>query len=203
MAHRLHVYATRYRARKRPSNHILADIGLIAVSVLVAIILAKTHVLTEIFTSTQELGLLGAVIAGMFFTSVFTTAPAITILGEISLVQPLFLTALLGAVGSVVGDLLIFRFVRDRMASDIMQLLGHQSVFRRFAALFKLRFFRWFTFLLGGLIIASPLPDELGIALLGFSRVRTRYFIMLSFTSNFLGIYLLCLAARALLGNAP
>ena len=199
MAHLLQRHAAHYRAHKRSGRtHILVDVGLIAVSVLVAVILSQTHALTRILTSTQELELIGTFIAGMFFTSVFTTAPAIATLGEISLVQPLFLTAFLGALGSVLGDLLIFRFVKDRVASDVLELLKPQSTFRRLKAVFKLKFFRRFTFLLAALVIASPLPDELGIAMLGFSKMSTRYFAMFSLVFNFFGIYLIGLAARAL-----
>ena len=61
--------------------------------------------------------------------------------------------------------------------------------------LFKLRSFRWLTFFAGGFIIASPLPDELGIALLGFSKLKTSLFVPLSFTFNFLGICLIGIAA--------
>lgn len=201
MKHTLHVHAARHRAKKRSKEtHFMADIGLIAISVLVSALLVKTQIITSILAATKELELLGSFVAGMFFTSVFTTAPAIATLGELSLSQPILLTALFGATGAVVGDLLIFRFAKDRIASDILTLLEHRGTFTRFRALFKLRFFRWITFLLGGMIIASPLPDELGISLLGFSSLSTRYFIVLSFVFNFLGVVGIGLVARSLAG---
>ena len=200
--HSLHTHAARYRARKKEvgTTHIFVDVGLIALSVLVSIILIKTQIITSILTSTKELELLGSFIAGMFFTSVFTTAPAMATLGEISLYQPVLVTALVGAAGSVVGDLLIFRFVKDRVAADILELLQEKNVLRRVSKLFKFRHFRWFTLLLGGLILASPLPDELAVALLGFSHMSTRYFAYLSYLFNFLGIIGIGLTARALAG---
>jgi len=201
MRQTLYMHAARHRAKKlAQETHFMTDIGLIAISTLVSILLAKTQIVTSVLMTTKELELLGTFVAGMFFTSVFTTAPAIATLGELSLGQPLFITATLGAAGAVFGDLLIFRFVKDRIASDILMLLEHRGTFRRFGALFKLRFFRWFTYLLGGAIIASPLPDELGISLLGFSHMKTRYFIFLSFVFNFLGIIGIALAARAIAG---
>jgi hypothetical protein len=48
--------------------------------------------------------------------------------------------------------------------------------------------FRWIAFVLGAVIIASPLPDELGIAILGFARLGSNLFVPLSFVSNFLGL---------------
>ena len=154
---------------KQNSNLLIQDLVIILLSVLIAIFLVKTHVLTNILTSTKELELLGSFVAGMFFTSAFTTAPAIVTLGEIAKANSVIQTAFLGATGAVIGDLIIFRFVRDRLSEDLMQLINHNTSGKRIKAILKIRFFRWFTFLIGGLIIASPFPDVLGIGLLGFS----------------------------------
>lgn len=176
-------------------NHILNDIAIIVLSVLVAILLVRTGVLVNLLSSVG--GAWGALIAGMFFTSLFTTAPAIAALGEIALMQGVFMTALFGAVGSMLGDLLIFKFVRDRFSEHITEMMAHQSIWRRYHLLFKRRFFRWVTFFVGGFILASPLPDELGIAVLGFSKMRSNYFALLSFGFNFLGILAIGLIAQA------
>lgn len=186
--------------RNGNENHILQDVALIVLSVLIAVLLVRTNVLASLLTSTEELGVWGAFVAGMFFTSIFTTAPAIVTLGEISFLQGIFSTALFGAAGAVVGDLIIFRFVRDRFSGHIAEIMAHQSVWRRFHLLFKRRFFRWITFLVGGFILASPLPDELGIAVLGFSKMRVKYFALLSFVFNFLGIVLIGFIARSFAG---
>jgi len=174
------------------------DIGIIVLSVLIAIILIESTVLSQILDSTKNLAFVGSFIAGLFFTSIFTTAPAMVTLGEIAQTHSIVLNALIGAAGAVLGDLIIFRFVKDRLSEHITELLAMQSGTRRLRALFKRRSFRWITFLLGGLIIASPLPDELGISLLGFSKTKASGFIVLSFLGNFLGILLVGLAARAL-----
>lgn len=182
----------------RNENNVLHDIAIIVLSVLVAVLLVRTNVLASFLASAGQMNIFGALIAGMFFTSIFTTAPAIAALGEISLFQGIFYTALFGAVGSMLGDLIIFRIVRDRFSEHVLEILTHQSIWRRFHLLFKRRFFRWITFFVGGFILASPLPDELGIAFLGFSKMRVKYFILLSFSFNFLGILLIGLAARLL-----
>jgi len=188
----------RIKKQNGSENHILIDVAIIVLSVLVAILLVQTEVLTNLLASAGNIEIWGAFIAGMFFTSIFTTAPAIATLGEISIIHGIFYTALFGAMGSVLGDLLIFRFVRDHFSEHVSEIMTHQSVWRRFHLLFKRRFFRWFTILVGGFILASPLPDELGIAVLGFSKMNMKYFALLSFVFNFLGILLIGLAAGAL-----
>ncbi|MCR4280996.1 MAG: hypothetical protein NUV88_01540 [Candidatus Kaiserbacteria bacterium] len=184
--------------KRRNSNFLLRDATIIIGSILVAVILVKTEVLVNILTATQERELLGSFIAGMFFTSVFTTAPAIVALGEIANANSIVLTAVFGGMGAVVGDLIIFRFIRDRFGEHLMALIGHRKAGRKVSTLLHLRFFRWFTFVVGGLIIASPLPDELGISLLGFSKMRMLWFIPLSFTFNSIGILLIGVIAKAI-----
>ena len=187
----------RIRKRNGIENHILIDVAVIVLSVLVAVLLVRTEVLANLLASAGGMEGFGAFIAGMFFTSIFTTAPAIAAVGEVSIIHGIFYTALFGAIGSLLGDLIIFRFVRDRFSEHVSEIMTHQSVWRRFHLLFKRRFFRWFTFLVGGFILASPLPDELGIAVLGFSKMRVKYFALLSFAFNFLGILAIGLVARA------
>lgn len=176
----------------------IKDVGIIALSVVLAVILVRTDALVGILTRTEELEFWGSFITGIFFTSIFTTAPAIVTLGEIAQEYPIFLTALAGASGAVVGDLIIFRFVKERFSEHLMAVFGTQGGRRRIAHLLKVRSFRWLTFLVGGLIIASPLPDELGVALLGFSKMKISGFIALSFIFNFIGILLIGIAARSL-----
>ena len=175
----------------RNRNFLFQDTGIIALSVLIAILLVKTGVV-------HQLAGLGSFVAGMFFTSLFTAAPATVTLGTIAQTQSVFGTALFGALGAVLGDVIIFIFVRDRFSDHLGMLLRHNGAWKRFMMLFHLKTFRWITFLVGGLIIASPLPDELGIGLLGFSKLKLSRFVWLSFIFNFIGIYIIGSVARSL-----
>lgn len=179
----------RSRLSRDEYRPLMQDIAIIALSVVVAIMLVRTGTLTNlIVTSHVGYEFLESFIAGIFFTSVFTTVPAIVALGKIAQIHGVLETAFWGSIGSVVGDLLIFSFVKDRLSEHIMTLLSHQGMGRRMRALFRLRMFRRLSFLVGGIIIASPLPDEIGIALMGFSKMRTLYFIPLTFVFNFIGL---------------
>ncbi len=179
-------------------SFLLQDIGIISLSVLVTIVLVKTGILAELLSSTEQLQILGSFIAGMFFTSIFTTAPAIVTLGHIAETNSLILNAFFGALGAVIGDIVIFQFIKDRLSEHFVELLSHNSTWRRLKSLFKLRYFRWGTFLFGGLLIASPLPDELGIGVLGFSKMKMSQFIPISLFFNFVGILLIGIVARSI-----
>src|SRR3989338_5890405 len=160
--------------------NLIKDTSIIALSVLIAIILVKAEVLVSILASSKELELFGSFIAGMFFTSIFTVAPATVVLAEIAQVNSIFWVALFGGVGAMIGDLIIFRFVKNRLSDDILYLLK-KSKSERLVSIFRLRIFRWLIAFLGALIIASPLPDELGLAMIGFSKIKTSLFIPISF----------------------
>ena len=179
-------------------NNLVRALALVVFSILIAIILAKTGALQNLITSTKEVRFIGSFIAGIFFTSVFTTAPAIVALGEIAHANSVISTALLGGMGALVGDLIIYKLVRDKLSEHLTELIKHQGGGKRLGVLFKMKYFRWLTFLVGGFIIASPLPDELGISLLGFSRMRMRFFVALSLGFNFIGILLIGIVAKTL-----
>lgn len=176
--------------RKKNSQHELTkDIIFIVIGAVVALILSDLGIIGHIvslFGSTE----VASFVAGMFFTSVFTIAPASIALGNIATHGAGHVVALWGALGAVCGDLILFYFIRDRFSDDFMNSFG--SVFMKHVARsFHVGFFKWISPLAGALIIASPLPDELGITLLGFSKTRTMTLIPISFIGNILGIYLI------------
>ncbi|MDO8617415.1 MAG: hypothetical protein Q7N87_00765 [Candidatus Uhrbacteria bacterium] len=186
---------------ENPKNNLTKDIGIIVLSVIVAIVLIKTGAIEEMLKQTQDLWFLDSFIAGMFFTSVFTTVPAMVALGETAqLSQSVLLVAIFGGLGALCGDLIIFRFMRDRFGEDILRLIRNSGN-GKLRSVIRLKSFRWLTFFLGALIIASPLPDELGLTMMGFSKTKTSLFIPVSFIFNFLGILVIGLVAKNLLGH--
>jgi hypothetical protein len=178
-------------------RHLLQDLLIIAASIAIAWAIVHYSLVELLLAQLGGGKTLVAFVAGLFFTSITTTAPAIAVLGELSLTNNLFFVAIVGGAGAVIGDYLIFMFVRDRVSEDIAYLLKHTGTPRVFK-LFHRKTFRRLLPFLGGLIIASPLPDELGLTLLGLAHMRTSRFILLSFAFNTGGILLIGLAARSL-----
>ena len=186
------------RVLSKTGIFLMQDVAIVALSVLLAIVLVKTGIISDLILRTEKLKIFGSFFAGMFFTSIFTTAPAIATLGSIAEHNSILLTALLGAAGAVIGDLVIFSFIKDRLTDHFHELISHNSIMKRNKALFRLKYFRWITFLFVWLLIASPLPDELGIGLLGFSKMKTSQFIPLTFFFNFLGILVIGIVANSI-----
>ena len=176
-------------------RHVVQDLLVLAASIAAAWGIVEFELVQALLAAMGDGTLIASFVAGMFFTSVVTTAPAIAVLGELSLQGNVLTVALLGGAGAVVGDYLIFAFVRDRISQDVAHLLS-RSALGRLYAIFHRPTFKWLLPFLGALIIASPLPDELGLALLGAARLKTRAFLPLSFAFNAAGILAIGLIAR-------
>lgn len=65
------------RSTRLTTSDIIQDVGLIGLSIVAAILLARSGVLHQLLSSFSDAWILGAFVAGIFFTSVFTTAPAV------------------------------------------------------------------------------------------------------------------------------
>jgi hypothetical protein len=176
--------------------HFGRDVLLIAASVSFAVFLAQ-HDLIERFMSLIGSVPVEALVTGFFFTSLLTITPAGVAFAEMAHTVPTFQLAAWGAAGAVVGDLVLFLFVRDALSDDIMAMLRGSWV-RKLKALFKSPFLSWAVPLAGALIIASPLPDEVGLAMLGLSKTDLRFLIPVSYAMNFIGILLVAWSVQAL-----
>ncbi len=176
---------------------LIIDILIISASIYLAIFLLHAGAVNTLLALAGDNVLLVSLVAGIFFTSFFTTAPAIAVLVELSGKGNLFLIALIGGLGAVIGDSFIYFFVRERVAKDASALMSGPRWKRVLRVLHKRRYRRILP-VLGALIIASPLPDEIGLALIGVSNIKRSTFFLLAFTMNTLGIFFILLAARLL-----
>lgn len=179
--------------------HLTRDLVIIFVSIVIAVFLQKSGILSDLVHSAQEVEFIGSVIAGLFFTSIFTVSIAAAVLGEIVVEsESIIQVAFFGALGGVVGDLVIFNFVKDSLTEDV-EFLFHKIKNQGLISVFHHRLLKWLVPLIGALVIASPLPDELGISMLGFAKLKTWLFIPISFVFNFLGILIIGFIAKNLL----
>ncbi|OHA15193.1 MAG: hypothetical protein A3H57_00340 [Candidatus Taylorbacteria bacterium RIFCSPLOWO2_02_FULL_43_11] len=180
---------------KRTKSHIVSDLLIVAGSIAFAVYLEKAGYIAVILDLLGESSMIGSFFAGIFFVSVFTIAPAVVFLFETAKIYPALEVAFFASIGAVIGDILIFKFVKDNLALDVEWVIKHTG-YKKFFALFNNRIFRFVTPLLGALIVASPFPDELGLAMMGLSKMKMSLFIPLAFFLDFVGILLLGLIAR-------
>jgi len=167
------------------------NITFLIFSLIFAVILVRDERFHSILLHVGNLGYLGAFIGGLFFTSTFTIATGTIILLVLAESLSPVLIAVIAGAGAVIGDLTIFQFVRSRSFVDeikhIFEFFGGEKIHH----LIHTKYFSWTLPVVGALIIASPLPDELGISLMGISRLKTRDFVILSFILNSIGVFVI------------
>jgi len=184
--------------RRNKTSHLTYDLVIILLSIIFAVAIVKTGLLSLFVGLTDNLWFIESFLVGIFFTSIFTTAPATVAFGEIAQHNSLILVSVFGALGALVGDWIIFRLMKDRFLKDFEYLIRKKLGRGRILSIFHLKYFRRFTFFIAAFIIASPLPDEVGITLLSLSKTKTFLFAVILFLFKFLGIIAIGLVARAI-----
>ncbi|MEX2012343.1 MAG: hypothetical protein WD970_01125 [Patescibacteria group bacterium] len=171
------------------------NITLLLISVAVTAWLFYNGHLETVTVSFGTLGYIGVFLAGMMFVSTFTILPATAILFAFAQDLPALPVALTGAAGAMIMDYLAFRFIRDRLLAELNPFLKMLRIYRPVNIL-KTKYFAWLAPVVGAIVVASPLPDELGLTLLGLTKISAGRFIALTFVLNFIGILLIALAAQ-------
>ncbi len=189
------------RHRHFPRNSIpiseTVEAWLLVAGIALAVYFVKSDLLSTAVAHAAQFSLVVSFVEGFFFTSILTTTPAIVAILESAAYIPAWKLALVGGIGAVCGDMLVFRFVQSKLVEHILRVVFHPRVMR-FGARVAAGPLWWLGPLCGTLVIASPLPDEIGLLMMGLSHIRLIQFIPLSFIANAGGIYIMAIAAQRL-----
>lgn len=164
-------------------------------SLIFAIILSKVEIFHEFLLHLGNFGYLGAFIAGALFVSTFTVATGAVILLVLAEKFSAVEIGLIAGLGAVLGDLTIFKFIKDNLTDELKDIYNHVDRDHHFMNILHSRYFSWTLPVIGGIIIASPFPDEIGVSLMGISKMKTYKFIIISFLLNAIGIFLVVSAS--------
>ncbi len=176
-------------------KHPIAHLPLFLLGIAVAVVIARSHVAVQLAGYSQLAAALVALVTGVLYSSVFTIATATVVFVQLAAAGvSIPLLALCGGIGGMFADLSMFQIIRSTVLDDVMRYAQRhtQGLFSRFTH------FHWFRLLMvvvGALIIATPLPDEIGLALMGLGKARWRVVAILSLILNIIGIALIGLAA--------
>ncbi len=174
----------KYPSRRRKNLLILA------ISIALAVILSRQTFFHQGLLSLGNFGYLGGFVGGALFASSFTVAFSLVILATLAEDLSPVILALVAGAGAMLGDLMILRFWREEISRDL-EPIYNQLGGGHLRRLLHTRYFSWTLPIIGAVIIASPLPDEIGISLLGISKMPTKKFLLLSYGLNTLGILLI------------
>lgn len=128
------------------------------------------------------------IVAGILYTSFFTSPISVAMLVVLAQTNNPIITALLAGLGAILGDLIMIKLFRDRLSSDFRFVSREIQIAGKFLKVFHLDFLIPLT---GAIIVASPLPDEIGLLMLGASKLKYFHLAILTYVLNTAGILLI------------
>src|SRR3989344_1737438 len=121
-------------------------------------------------------------IAGFLFSFGFTTPPA-TAFFIVLEPKNILMISLLGGIGSALSDILIFKTIKYSFMGEFKRLEKTKlirTIEREFTHLHYIKIY--LLYIIAGIAIVSPLPDELGVSMLaGMTKIKSYILGLISF----------------------
>ena len=169
---------------------------LLIITFLIAYFLFQERNYQPFHEFTISIGYFGTFLAGVLFAYGFTAAPATAVLLILAKEQNILLAGLVGGLGALTGDLVIFNFIRHSLEDEIKKLSREKIVLyinHKTPNLLK----KYLILVIAGFVIASPLPDEIGVALLAASKgISIKIFSIISYILNTAGIFVILIVGN-------
>lgn len=170
-------------------NYKYKNLTFLLLSILLTVILFNDETVHGFLLNLGNFGYFGAFLAGIMFISTFTVAIGSVILLVLAESLSILEIAIVAGFGAVLGDLVVFKYVRNKGFIDEVGAIYKYFGGHKIRHLIHTKYFSWTLPVIGALIIASPLPDELGVSLMGISKMKIHEFVILSFVLNSIGIF--------------
>jgi hypothetical protein len=160
------------------------------------VLVIDSALLVSVIHKIDEFGYVSGLLAGALSVSFFTAAPALVLLIDLAQFLDPLLLAVLVAIGSVAGDWLIIKFFEERIFTELGPVIEKLKL-RRIKQALSRPYGKWVLVVIGAIFVSSPLPDEVGLALMGVSKANRFFVLALCFFLNFIGAFIVILAAKA------
>ncbi len=139
----------------------------------------------------------GLFLAGFLYAYSFTAVPATAILLLFARHENLYLAGLVAGIGALVGDFIFFKLMRGSFSEELHRLAREKvivDISKRFH-----HFKRYVLMFLASIIIASPLPTEVGVAMFSsLKEMTTKRFLIVAYLLHTAGIFIILLIGKTL-----
>jgi hypothetical protein len=135
---------------------------------------------------------IAALLAGVIFVFTFATPIAAVTLLILAQKFPLINLLIFAGAGAIISDFTLFRNFKDGIAEEVEPIFKtiEKSHFR---TLLSTKHFRRLDPVLGGILLLTPLPREIGLNLIGIHKLKSHEFIAISALVNVVGILFILL----------
>lgn len=162
---------------------------LFILSLSMAWYLFKGGFLQDLAMEILPLKFISSFLAGMLYASFLTSPVSVAMLAALAKANNPVTLALLAGLGAAFADLLIVRFFRG-VSKDI-NLISEQLRINKITGILKKWRVEFLVPLIGIFIVASPLPDEVGLMMLGASKLKYYQLAILTYVLNTAGILMI------------
>lgn len=130
-----------------------------------------------------EYGILGAFGAGVFYTSGLTTPFAMLIIADLMKMNDPLAVALAAAFGAAIMDFVLFKLLKKELEMRVKKMMRYIQK--------KLAWLNGAAPVIGFFVFGSPLPDELGLALMEFTNVDALKLAVIVFFAKLITLMLI------------
>jgi len=152
----------------------------------------KDPIILSKITGLGELSYIGIFLGGILISFGFSAPFAVGFL-IISQPQNLFIATLCGALGATFSDVLIFRLMKFSFLDEFKELEKTKTLHKIKTIIDKniaLKIKHYILYLFAGILIATPLPDEIGVSLLaGLTTIKQKILGVISFILHSITIF--------------
>lgn len=163
-------------------------------TIFISYFLFSGSYLDSIVNFLSSLDYLGVFLAGIILAFGFTAAFGV---GFFVLLEPqnILLASLAGGLGGLFADIVIFKVIRFSFQDEFDDLRKSKTIskIKRIVSRNKHVLFKhYFLYVFTGIVIATPLPDEIGVSMLaGLTTIKPYAIAIISFTLHSLFLFLL------------
>jgi hypothetical protein len=164
---------------------------LFLVSVIVVYFLFSGVLYEPLHEALLVLGYLGTFLAGLLYPYSFTSVAGTAILLVLAQNQNIFLAGVIAGIGALISDLAIFCFVKYSFGGEVQQLSQGSSI-KTLNRVIPARLRTPLFVVLACVLIASPLPTEIGIMLLtSVKKLSLKQFLVLVYLLHLSAIFVI------------
>jgi len=170
---------------------------LLTLSIILSYYIFSNPLISSEISKLNGLSYIGIFIAGLLIAFGFSAPIAVGFL-IVAHPQNIFLASLIGGSGALLSDYAIFKLIRFSFLNEFNSLkketikqikkITHQNI--------EIKVKHYVIYVFAGILIATPLPDEIGISMLaGLTTIRPKIFAIVSFLLHTFFIFILLLAS--------
>jgi uncharacterized membrane protein YdjX (TVP38/TMEM64 family) len=171
-------------------------LSLFVLSLIVAYLVFSYRSFAPLHNTLILLGYFGTFLTGFLYAYGFTAPLATAILLILAGDQNIIFAGLVAGLGALLSDLIIFLFIRHSFTDEI-ERFSKEKFFQRISGKISSTLQRYMLIAFASLLIASPLPTEIGIVLMAsLKSMSTKKFAVIAYLLHTAGIFVILLIGR-------